>query len=382
MAGVFGDVNMADNKYLKPMLDTGSTRVFNVNVMTQRLVAKDPAAIPFFRNKPLNTTLLIKDTAPESDYRKVGASVGTKLYFPFNVGNIYEGGRTIFLHEKQLEAAIVEQYGEGALAKDALEEDMRILGILNRLPSFDPFLMKDMFIRQKIDVNADYFTIAQEIWNEIEAFMLLKFEPLVKAAFPDAMSSDERARALINKIWEARDMVALRPLIEAFRLPSHEALDMFSSWRGIVYYTFQYEREKTNLIELIKWLKSHDGNMAGIPAPEVKEMKAMIVTVSDQMKAEWQVIEGIVRSYETAYDKMFKSKTSSAEFIAFLKNSSQTYWDIGNSIGKVSQGLYCWKAMTTRFANQKLPWPQLQEIMRILAKVFEAEKKSATASAW
>lgn len=363
------------------MLDPGSPRVFNCNVMTKQILAKDSGARQFFRNKPLNTALLIKDTVTEYDARKDGSPVGTKLYFPFNADNIYEGGRTIFVHDRLLEKAIIDQYGEGALTKDALADDMRIVRILDKLPSLDPFLMKDVFLRQGVEMNNDYFTISQEAWNEIEQFMLQKFEPLVQAAFPEARSSDDKARQLINTMWEARDLNALKPLIIAFRLPEEEALNIFASWKGIVYYSFQYQSQKMQLMEFMKWLQTNEASITGVPANERKEMITMIGLVKDQLKLEWQTIEGLVRKYEDAYDKMFKYRTTSADFLTFLKNSNKTYWDLGNSIGKTNQGIYCWKVMTSRFTN-RVPWQQLQEIMGILVRVFEPEKKMVSNVAW
>ena len=47
------------NEYLKPMLDVGSPRVLNCNVMTRRILAKDPAAQTFFRCKPLNNLVIV-----------------------------------------------------------------------------------------------------------------------------------------------------------------------------------------------------------------------------------------------------------------------------------------------------------------------------------
>jgi hypothetical protein len=372
----------ANSAYLKPMLDPGSPRVFNCNVMTHQILAKDPNASQFYRCKPLNGTLLIKDTAIGNDARKTGGSIGTKLYFPFNVDNIYEGGRTIFVHDRLLEKAIVGQYGEGAIAKENLDQDLRVLHILDQLPSLDPFLMKDAFLRQRLNVNNDYFVISAEAWNEIEQFMLQRFEPLVKAAFPENVASDDKARQLINTIWEARDLNALKPLITAFRLPENDALDIFASWKGIVYYAFQYQSQKVQLMDMMKWLKASEAAGAGVPTSERKEMAAMIDLVREQMKNEWQKIEIIVRQYEDAYDKMFKTKTNSADFLAFLKNSNQIYWEIGNSIGKTNQGLYCWKVMTSRFTDGKVGWLQLQEIMGILVKVFEPDKKTVAGVAW
>lgn len=364
------------------MLDPGSPRVFNCNVVTRDILSKNPEADQFFHSRPFNSALLIKDTALGSSQSKDAPAVGTKLYLPFNVNNIYEGGRTIFVHDRSLEKALLEQFGEGAFTKEGLAEDLRIIRILDKLPSLDPFLMKDAILRHRLIKNNDYFVISSQVWNEIEKFMLERFEPLVKAAFPAALSSDDKARQLINTIWEARDLVALKPLIDAFRLPEHEALDIFASWKGIVYYAYQYQSQKIQLMDFIKWLQTREGSATGVPAGERKEVMDALQAVSTQLKSEWQKIEGIIRKYEDAYDKMFKHKTGSADFLAFLKNSNQTYWELGNSIGKTNQGLYCWKIMTSAFPERKVPWPKLQEITKILSKVFESEKKSVTNVAW
>lgn len=370
------------NRYLKPMLDTGSPRVFNCNQLTAKILAADENAARFFRNKPLNTVVLIKDAMSEADRRGIIRPIGTKLYFPFNEENIYEGGRTIFLHDSALEKAIIEQYGEGAVTREALDEDMRIFSALDRLPSLDPFLMKDMFRREGITVNDSYFEVSPEVWSEIEAFMLQQFEPLVKAAFPEAMQSDERARSLMDTIWEARDIDALKPLIEGLRLPSYKALDIFSSWRGIVYYAYHHQRVQVRLIEMMKWFKLGDIAASGKPPGEAREMLELMKMVGDQLRVEWQTVDGIVRQYRGAYDKMFKSGTGSSDFLSFLNGSQDYYWRLGNAIGKINHGLYCWDMMSQRFVERKLPWPQLQDVMRLLAKIFQPMQVAKTAVNW
>jgi hypothetical protein len=372
------------SEYFKPMLDVGSPRVLNINLMTRRLMESDPAAMPFFRSRPLNNLVLIKDTMPEELRRTTSAVIGTKLYFPFNETNIYEGGRTIFVKDKYIEQALLNHFGEGALSREALAEDLRILAILDRLPSLDPFLLKDVFLNEKVSMNEAYFEVSQEVWQEIEAFILQRFEPLVKAAFPDAQSSgDGRARKLIEKIWEARDLEALDPLIQAFRLPQNEALEIFSAWKGINFYAFQYERAKPQFIALLTWLKDLKMPVAAVSAAERNEVKNMIELVKTQLRAEWQKADAILREYQESYDKMFKLKVSSAEFVAFLGKSTKMYWDLGNSLGKVGHASYCWEVMAKRFSENKGPtWEPLKEILTLLSKIFSADRRPATSVAW
>jgi len=368
--------------YLRPMLDAGSPRVFNVNEMTRRILAKDPAAPLFFRNKPLNAVVLIKDAVPASERRGGGRQTGTKLYFPFNELDIYEGGRSIFIHDSNLRRAITDKFGEGTVSDEERNEDMRILSVLDKLPSLDPFLMKDVFHREGIAINDAYFEVSPEAWNEIEAFILQRFEHLVKAAFPDALPSDDRGRRLIEKMWEASDLAALKPMVEAFRLPQGEALEIFSAWKGIIFYSFQYERLNGQFIALFKWLKEIKVPF-GVKTPaEREEFLGLLELVKSQLRSEWQMIESILREYQDGYDKAFKHKVSLTEFLAFLRKSNKAYWILGNSLGKAGQANYCWKAMTSRFPERKLPWAPLQDVIRVLAHTFPSEKTPAASAAW
>lgn len=326
--------------------------------------------------------VLIKDTIPESDDRSKINAIGTKLYFPFNEKEIYEGGRTIFAHDRHLEAALAETFGQGALSKEALAEDMRSLSVLDHLPSLDPFLLKDSFLNAGMTVNEGYFDVGKEVWSQIELFILQRFEPVVSAAFPDALASDDKARQLIEKIWEARDLDALSPLIAAFRIPKGEALQIFSSWKGINFYSFQREKSKPLLIELITWLKDLKLPLVAISNEERNQLKASLELAKTQVRNEWQKIDSILRDYQIAYDKMFKEKSSSSEFVTFLKNSSRLYYELGYSLGKTGQASYCWDVSSKRYPGRKLPWEQLRETIQMLAKVFKPEKGPTSAVSW
>jgi hypothetical protein len=367
-------------EYLKPMLDVGSPRVLNCNVMTRRIQANDPAAQVFFRCKPLNNLVLIKDTDTQS--RLPTSSIGTKLYLPFNENDIYEGGRTIFVHDPNVEAALIDSFGRGALPKDALNEDLRIMRVLDRLPSLDPFLLKDVFINEKIEMNPAYFEVGKELWDKIELFILQGFEPLAKAAFPNAMGSDELARKLIEKIWEGRDLDALKPLIMAFRLPAGQELEIFAAWKGINFYGFQHQSAMPLMGEMTAWLRDVKIPVAAVSATERAEFKGLLDGARAQIQVEWQAAERVLQEYQSSYDKMFKHRTGSADFVNFLRNSNKAYWTLGNSLGKTGHAAYCWDVMSKRYPGRKVPWEQLRELILLFSKIFTAEKKTATAVSW
>ncbi len=366
------------HEYLKPMLDVGSPRVLNCNVMTRKILAANPAAKTFFFCKPLNNIVLIKDTDPQS--RTSG--IGTKLYCPFNEHDIYEGGRTIFVHDKGVESALIANFGEGALPKELLAGDMRILRILDRLPSLDPFLLKDVFINEGVQMNPDYFEVAKELWDEIEFYILQNFEPLAKAAFPDALASDEVARKLIEKIWEGSDLDALKPLIQAFRLEAGKERETFAAWKGIIFYGFERRRISDQFAELMSWVKEVKIPLTAGSAQERNEIKASQESNKQRLQEEWNAADEVLSEYQSAYDKMFKLRIGSSDFLKFLQGSRKAYWTLGNSLGKVGHAIYCWDAMTKRFPQRRISWEQNVEFITLMSKIFVEQRKTTTAVSW
>ncbi len=360
-------------EYLKPMLDVGSPRVLNCNVMTKKILAKDPIARTFFRCKPLNNIVLIKDT--DADARN--SSIGTKIYLPFNQNDIYEGGRTIFVHDTAAERGLIDTFGEGALPKEWLADDMRVMKILDRLPSLDPFLLKDVFRNENIEMNDDYFDVSEELWNQIELYILQNFEPLAKAAFPDAVASDEMARKLIEKIWEGRDMDALKPLVMAFRLPQGKEKEIFAAWKGVIYYGFERQRATALYTELHGWMQGIKIPPAAATGQERDTLKATIEQIKAGFQNEWQAVEKVLNQYQTAYDKMFILRSGSTDFVNFLQNSSKAYQTLGNGLGRTGHATYCWDVMSKRFPNRKMAWEQTREFITLMSKIFTVTPKNA-----
>jgi hypothetical protein len=314
---------------------------------------------------------LIKDTDPQAR----AAAIGTKLYLPFNENDIYEGGRTIFVHDSNVESALIESFGRGALPVDAMNEDMRVMRILDKLPSLDPFLLKDVFINEEIEMNSAYFEVAKELWDQIEFYILQGFEPLAKAAFPDALSSDEVARKLIEKIWEGRDLEALKPLIMAFRLPPGQELEVFAAWKGIMFYGFQHQNAMLQVGEMSDWIKDIKIPLASVTGSERTELKATLETIKTQIQNEWHAAENVLAEYQNSYDKMFKYRAGSTDFVTFLRNSNKAYWTLGNALGKIGHATYCWDVLSKRYPKRKVPWEQVRVLITLFAKIFQAPKK-------
>src|SRR5262249_8644235 len=138
---------------------------------------------------------------------------------------------------------------------EAFDEDLRLLRLLARLPTLDPFLLRDVLDQEQIPVHERYLEISEEHWAEIQGLIQDRFVPIVKPAYPDSQGSRSKVRRLIEILWEAKDADALAPIITTFGLPEEGALESLYSWKVITFYAYQFQRVKPQLLELARWLK-------------------------------------------------------------------------------------------------------------------------------
>lgn len=369
---------------LKPMIDSGSSRVFDCNGVTLKLVAAASDGPPdlFFRHHRLNHVVVMKHSVLPGERRSLrDPPVGTKLFFPFNEREPAEGGSTIFLHERHLEAALGEQCGMSRqLDREAFEEDLRLLRILGRLPTLDPFLLRDVLQAESIAVNERYLDIAEERWAEIQGFIQQRFVPIVQAAYPEARASRIRVQRLVAKLWEADDAAALAPIIASFGLPADGALDILYAWKVIIFYAYQYQRSKPALLEFVQWLK--DGEMMqALTGAAGRSLMPLHHAVRRELRTQWTKIESLLGDYEDGYDKMFVRKTETAPFLAFLRNCRTAFWEIGDALGKIDHAVACWERMTNRYPHRHVhPVDALEAVLALIENILGADL-DATATA-
>jgi hypothetical protein len=366
-----------------PMIDSGSSRVFDCSSITQKILAESPEGPDlFFRHVRLNDVVILKhSTLPSERRSRRDPPVGTKLFFPFNVRNPEEGGSTIFLHDRQLESALNERCGVNRQGdREAFHEDLRLLRLLARLPTLDPFLLRDVLEQEGMVVHERYLEISDDHWTEIQGLIQDRFVPIVKAAFPDSTGSRSKVKVLIEKLWEAKDAEALAPIIATFGLPDEGALEILYSWKVITFYAYQFQRLKPQLLDLARWLK-HGEVLVSPLGPARHNLIPLHGAVRNQLRTQWGKIESILGDYEDGYDKMFIKKTDPAPFLAFLRNCRATFWEIGDALGKIDHAIVFWDRVSRRYPMRRVhPIEALEATFSTLEEILGADLEVETMS--
>lgn len=375
---------ISNDQYLRPMLDAGSPRVFNACERSRKLM-KDNAQDPyFFRVPKMHGLVLIKEPVLESRRDPGSPIVTTKLYLPYNHDDVYEGGRSVYFTDPRLLDILNELFGLGSAFKGEadLQHDLKILGILDRLPSLDGFLMRDALELDGIAANENYFEVTGAERSQIYEFVRRKFEPLVRAACEEEATLSTKVNQLIDKVWEAKDKKALEPLIRAFRFPEEEALQIFSSWKGINFYTYQYYQGKQRREQFALWLKDRAVPRNFVSKGDHDHLNAARRTVVERFREQWSAVEAIARKYEALYANFLRVPEGVVEFLEFLRKSREIYWRMGDTLSKINHAIYCWDSLTTGFIERRLPADKLVYLFETMQLVLSGSERVESAVVW
>ena len=361
-----------DGKYLRPMLDAGSSRVFNCNDVARKLEEEKADSPHIFRTPQMNRVVVIKEVLRSDDpAHPRHLAVGTKLYLPYDPSNIYDGGRSIFLHSTSLMRVIHEHFGarhETDTSK-SLEHDLKVLQVLDTLPSLDGFLMRDALELEGLSAEERYFEISSAERTAIQDFIRGKMELLVRAAYGGRTPSYNQVNSLTDKVWEAKDLEALNPLIQAFRFPVDKALSIFAGWKGIMFYAFEYHNSRVAREQFAGWLKTSASPREMLPRETREWMDTSRRTIVERLRAHWVGTNALLDRFDRVYAD-FVASANPVGFIEFILEASDIYWRLGDSLSKINHAINCWNLSSKTFPERRLPFDRLEKLLDMLKTIL------------
>ena len=362
------------------MLDAGSSRVFNCVAKYRALTAQAVADPYFFKHKPLHKVVILKEAATSRRDLAFGRSLRTKFYFPYDAANIYEGGRSIFLHDPKLLEVVNELVGlqGSAASKDDIRSDLKMLQVMDGLPSLDAFLMRDALELEGFAPNPLYFEVSDAERAAIHDYIRKKFEPLVRAALGDITFQPSKVNSLVDKIWEARDLEALDPLVKACRFPQGDALKIFTAWKGINFYAFEYERCKSIVQELTDWLDATTVPRFGHMAADADRLNYLKANALARLTHHRKTVDDLAREYDTVYTRFIENPEAAGNFVSFLNRSREIYWRMGEALSALDHATHCWDASTASFPGRRPPFERLVQVFECLSSILTEERRADT----
>jgi hypothetical protein len=355
---------------IKHCLKSGSGRVLNCLRVAQSLPADDPTLL--FRTRLLNNTILIKEPLIQRDAEGPyeGAKVGTKLYLPFDPDAVLDGGRTVFFGQRGFDAAMAELLDLTVPARrQAMEMDRKVLRVLDELPTFAPFLLKDKLERAGIAASDQYYEISLEEWSEIRRYIRDRFRLILDKVVGGVGTQDALER-LIDALWDLNDQPALENLAKAFGLPSMDASEIFYSWKGVLYFAWEYERAKPRVHEMLRWFLDTQKMLGRFPAASRPMLERALQDVQSRLVQILKIVEDNLGEYQLGFNELFLEGRGSSRFTTFLRRSRTYFHTVGSSVGQLQHAAEIWDALTRSFPRRHATLEAVLDLEATLADLL------------
>jgi hypothetical protein len=384
---------MSIDRSFRETFNSGATRILNAAGITKTMMEKaaeeggDPQFL--FGSRSLNRVVFIKkpkDRSESADFYEEAmrakkskeaetpqSQIVTMIYSPFDFDDIPGGGTSFEMGASNQDVMLQEAIGfNPASGADTVERDLQVLGILEELPSLDPFLLKDKMLGAGLEVDETYFDISEEEFTSIKNYILRKFEPITrKVVGSNTEQARKHSEEFIMKLWEGRDLSYLAPITQVFNLDPSHASDIYYAWKGLSYYEFNYKKDLATLLTFADWLQNKSMPAHYVPPEEAVEFQTMSRQVAVKFARHLEQSSKILRSYNDAYEELFVREGEAKQFVSILQQSSDLFWKTSASISALNHAVAVWSQQTVKKDREKLNADELRPLLTTLEKVID-----------
>lgn len=344
-----------DRQRLRALLASGSNAVFDCR-LRPKAVPHTPAGRPFFEQKCLANTILLKQVVPDKivvDERY--NPVQTLLYMPFDPKNPGDGGRSIPYCPSTVRDDLRQAFDAPGLSGDSFEADLEKLATVNNLPNYSPFLVKDALERAKIEVDQDFIALSDKEATALKDSLRNKLKILAAKSLDcpvDTMQS-ETLDLLVHRLWTLEEPEKIYPLSRVLRIPDYQAIDTLYAWIGVSYFESEYLKREKQMLTMAQWMVT---TAEGIPAPTPthrREHAIALGLVRGKLKTLWREVKDVFARYNESYSCLVHTEAEVRPFIEFLKTVRRDFWRIGELLLLIDQCVSIYDAYRPRAPNQK-----------------------------
>jgi hypothetical protein len=326
-----------------------TSRVLNLCTIERANVGNaEYQSAPLFASPVLNTAIFIKHRLRPDEVELFFDSrpIATKIVIPFDKSDLRAGGRSFFIQQASFLEGLKETCNFRSEAD--LRRDLQVLDVIDKLPSLDPFLLREKLRGNGFNVDNSYFALSLADQQRMFDYSSIEVGKLVSMAAAGAGAPGTATSTMISALLSSQPDERLDPLRAALNLSDNDFREGVFSWRGFLYY-------KWSLGNFLQQTRPFFTSMAGCQpsGPMSADDKQYLVSskraIIQMMEKYLQSVEETIGIYDRAYASMIERREPKA-FRDFLLGAPALFLEMGEKMGTISHIISFWEY---RFPVQK-----------------------------
>ncbi|HEX4196395.1 MAG TPA: hypothetical protein VHZ26_03050 [Caulobacteraceae bacterium] len=325
---------------LKAIVATASSaRILNLHGLA--VEQPDSAAYvakPMFVHPVLNRAIIAKHNVAPGEEERIAPRRfnATKIIFPFDPDDLNLGGQVLFVDEPDFLMSLTRRLEYGGRA---LERDVAVLRILDRLPTLDPFLVREVLAKQHIEVDACYYRLSGPDKERMLGFVEGQMSSLIRLCFGEEGASDKRARRMAKLLLADGDSDELAPLKATLQMDDEDFAEAMFAWKAFLYYRWRAQTLAPELKSTLRSIRKlsrrgHDADTVDF-VTNARELLEAAITEA------WRDIGQTLKLYDRAYQGLTEDQKPES-FRRFLSDGASLFIDLGGRMGRLEQVVSYW----------------------------------------
>ncbi len=343
---------------LRPTAST--TRVMDLALVAEKFgETEDFQKRPFFDNARLNRSIILKHALRrnERDIFNGQRLSATKVLFPFAATDLSMGGEYLFVGEQDFAKKLATKIGVTEVSQ--IESDLSVLSIVDALPSFDPFLMRERLRQVGREPARCYFDVSVADTDRMQAFVTKQIAQLVELAFKnEGNAASSLAARMANKLMTDETAASLEPLRATLRLTGEEYREGIFAWKGFLYYKWSIQEWGTRLPELSRSILS--ARILGAQREDMQTIDKSRQLIVKLMGSTMGQVKAALARYDEAFKALQEGRPTA--FRDFLLQAPSMFFSLGESVGVIKHLDSFWRF---RFPAGRTPTMETPEALEI-----------------
>jgi hypothetical protein len=295
---------------------------------------------PMFRNRVLNTALILKHRLRNDDIYLFDEArpTATKIIIPFDRSDLGLGGQSVFVGQRGWADLVVEACN----ASGDMSRDLATLRLIDMLPSLDPFLLREHLRRHGVLVANCYFALSPADLENMQGFVTMEISRLIELAYRGSAGVGRaHAARLVEALLSTDVDERLEPLRETLVMEGESFKEGVFSWKGFLYYKWMLTKQWPQLTtvgqEIGKVVVT--GNRDAETGRYIDDSRRRL---QGGVLVERAAIMRTLKVYDDAFEDLIENGRPQA-FRDFLLRAPEMFLSLGERVGVISHISSYWR---------------------------------------